>query len=205
MARDRVRCGIARAAAEILPRLLEGDATARAFTRPWTSSQARKRSCWRGPCRRASHRRWRAKALAAGGSLCSGRQRSYGKFERGDIVRVKDLRKDRALGLVNYSVRIGIRSRARSSAIENCGICYGEEVVHHINMTCRVEEKNAMDIEPFAGMPSRSACGPGSTEQKNRALSEFPLAALHQDEMCKPTAGCCRRATGGVEEAMVSR
>ena len=80
-----------------------------------------------------------AKALLDGGSLLPvGISDAYGKFERGDIVRVKDPNgKDCAIGLVNYACEDVKKIKGRrSSEIENLlGFAYGDEVIHHNNMT----------------------------------------------------------------------
>ncbi|MCJ7518252.1 MAG: glutamate 5-kinase [Anaerolineaceae bacterium] len=86
-----------------------------------------------------------AKALLAGGSLLPvGVTGTQGNFERGDIVKVKDPEgKDCAIGLSNYSVADlqKIKGR-RSSEIEILlGYAYGDEIIHHNNMTILAGKK----------------------------------------------------------------
>ncbi len=80
-----------------------------------------------------------AKALLNGGSLLSvGVISTQGPFERGDIVKVKDIvGKDCAVGLANYSASDIQKIMGRRSAeIEDLlGYTYGDEVMHHNNMT----------------------------------------------------------------------
>jgi glutamate 5-kinase len=79
------------------------------------------------------------KALLKGGSLLSvGVISTQGSFERGDIVKVKDINgKDCAVGLANYSAADVQKILGRRSAeIEDIlGYTYGDEVIHHNNMT----------------------------------------------------------------------
>jgi glutamate 5-kinase len=79
------------------------------------------------------------KALLKGGSLLSvGVISTQGPFERGDIVKVKDINgKDCAVGLANYSAADVQKILGRRSAeIEDIlGYTYGDEVIHHNNMT----------------------------------------------------------------------
>jgi len=126
---------------EILRRLLEGEAVGTRIYALVDKLEGRKRFMLAGAVPRAGIRidEGAASALRAGGSLLPvGVKEVYGKFERGDIVRVKNMEgKDRALGLVNYSsedVR-KIQGR-RSGEIENLlGYAFGDEVIHHNNMT----------------------------------------------------------------------
>ena len=126
---------------EILRRLLEGEALGTRIYATVDKLESRKRFMLAGAVQRAGIRidEGAAKALAAGGSLLPvGVKEVYGKFERGDIVRVKDpAGKDRALGLVNYSSEDMQKiAGRRSSEIEKLlGYAYGDEVVHHNNMT----------------------------------------------------------------------
>lgn len=80
-----------------------------------------------------------AKALQKGGSLLAvGITGVRGRFERGDIVRVKDADgKECAAGMVDYSSReIESIKGKKSDEIENVlGYMYGDEVIHHNNMT----------------------------------------------------------------------
>lgn len=80
-----------------------------------------------------------AGALLKGGSLLPvGITQVDGKFERGDIVRVRDVnRKDCALGLVNYSSEDIQKLKGRhSEEIEQIlGFAFGDEIIHHNNMT----------------------------------------------------------------------
>ncbi len=126
---------------EILRRLLEGEAPGTRIYATVDKLEGRKRFMLAGAVPRAGIRidEGAVKALAGGGSLLPvGVKEVYGKFERGDIVRVKDLAgKDRALGLVNYSSEdIAKIAGHRSSEVEKMlGYAYGDEVVHHNNMT----------------------------------------------------------------------
>lgn len=79
------------------------------------------------------------KALLAGGSLLPvGVTTTQGIFERGDIVKVKDPDGiDIAIGIVNYAATDiqKIKGR-RSTEIEDLlGYAYGDEIIHHNNMT----------------------------------------------------------------------
>ena len=78
-------------------------------------------------------------ALKRGGSLLPvGISAVQGKFSRGDIVRVKGAdEKPVAVGMVSYSSRdIQTIMRHRSREIKTLlGYAYGEEVIHHNNMT----------------------------------------------------------------------
>jgi glutamate 5-kinase len=80
-----------------------------------------------------------AKALLMGGSLLSvGVISTQGAFARGDIVKVKGFDgKDYAIGLANYSASDIQKIMGRRSAeIEDLlGYTYGDEVMHHNNMT----------------------------------------------------------------------
>lgn len=79
------------------------------------------------------------KALRGGGSLLPvGITHVQGNFDRGDIIKVKSIEgKDCAVGLANYaSEDIHKIMGSRSSEIETLlGYAYGEEVIHHNNMT----------------------------------------------------------------------
>ena len=80
-----------------------------------------------------------APALVAGGSLLPvGITDTYGRYERGDIVKVKNAAgKDCAIGLVNYSSEEVKKIKGqRSTEIETIlGYAFGDEVIHHNNMT----------------------------------------------------------------------
>jgi glutamate 5-kinase len=79
------------------------------------------------------------RALRAGGSLLPvGISAVKGDFDRGDIVPVKGSdKKDYAIGLVNYSSEEVRRIKGRQSGeIEALlGFAFGDEVIHHNNMT----------------------------------------------------------------------
>jgi len=126
---------------DILRRLLEGESSGTHIYALVDKLESRKRFMLAGAVPRAGIRidQGAASALIAGGSLLPvGVNDVYGKFERGDIVRVKNpSAKDCAMGLVNYSSEDlkKIKGR-RSSEIEKLlGYAYGDEVIHHNNMT----------------------------------------------------------------------
>ena len=85
------------------------------------------------------------KALLAGGSLLPvGVTASQGQFERGDIVKIKDSDgKDIAIGLMNYATADLQKIKGRQSKeIEDLlGYAYGDEVIHHNNMTILAGKK----------------------------------------------------------------
>lgn len=103
--------------------------------------ESRKRFMLAGAVRRAGLRvdAGAANALQSGGSLLPvGVSEVTGYFERGDIVKVKDMEnKDRAIGLVNYgSEDIKKITGRKSSEIEALlGYGFGDEIIHHNNMT----------------------------------------------------------------------
>ena len=80
-----------------------------------------------------------ASAIRSGGSLLPvGVTGCEGQFERGDIIYIKDAKgKPRALGVVNYSsVDINTIKGRHSDEIEKIlGYAYGDEIIHHNNMT----------------------------------------------------------------------
>jgi len=77
-------------------------------------------------------------AIRGGGSLLPvGVKDVKGRFERGDSIRILDIRNVQfALGLVNYTHEdMGKIKGHRSHEIESLlGFTYGDEVVHHNNM-----------------------------------------------------------------------
>lgn len=85
------------------------------------------------------------KALLAGSSLLPvGVTSAQGQFDRGDIVKVKDSDgKDIAIGLTNYAAADMQKIKGRQSKeIEALlGYAYGEEVIHHNNMTILAGKK----------------------------------------------------------------
>lgn len=127
--------------ANVLPRLVAGEAIGTRISAVVDKLESRKRFMLAGAVQRAGIRidAGAAAALNGGGSLLPvGISDAYGKFERGDIVRVKDADgKDCAIGLVNYSSEDVKKIKGRRSAdIENIlGFAYGDEVIHHNNMT----------------------------------------------------------------------
>lgn len=126
---------------DVLLRLVEGEALGTRIHAAVDKLESRKRFMLAGVVQRAGIRIdvGAAAALNSGGSLLPvGISDAYGNFERGDIVRVKDSDgKDCAIGLVNYSSRDVKKIKGhRSADIENLlGFAYGDEVIHHNNMT----------------------------------------------------------------------
>jgi glutamate 5-kinase len=126
---------------DILSRLLEGEALGTRIYAVVDKLEGRKRFMLAGAVPRAGIRigEGAAAALIAGGSLLPvGVKEVYGNFEHGDIVRVKDLKgKDCALGLVNYSSEDVQKIKGRRSGeIEKLlGYAFGDEIIHHNNMT----------------------------------------------------------------------
>jgi len=80
-----------------------------------------------------------AAAIRAGGSLLPvGVTGCEGQFERGDILYIKGSQgQPCALGMVNYSSEETERIKGRhSDDIERVlGFAYGDEIIHHNNMT----------------------------------------------------------------------
>ncbi len=126
---------------EILPRLLAGELLGTRIYALLDKLENRKRFMLAGAVPRAAIHidAGAAAALTTGGSLLPvGVKEVNGKFERGDIVRVKDADgRDCALGLVNYADEDLRKIMGhRSSEIEKLiGYAYGEEVIHHNSMT----------------------------------------------------------------------
>ena len=126
---------------DVLKRLVDGEALGTHISPLVDKMESRKRFMLAGAVPRAGIRidAGAAKALVAGGSLLPvGISDTYGRFERGDIVKVKNAAgKDCAIGLVNYaSGDVKKIKGQRSSEIESIlGFAYGDEVIHHNNMT----------------------------------------------------------------------
>ena len=126
---------------QILRRLVDGEALGTRIYAVVDKLESRKRFMLAGAVPRAGIRidAGAAAALNEGGSLLPvGVSETYGKFERGDIVRVKNPDgKDCAIGLVNYASEDVKKIKGkRSSQIESLlGFAYGDEVIHHNNMT----------------------------------------------------------------------
>lgn len=129
---------------DILIRLVKGEAVGTRIHAVVDKLESRKRFMLTGAVPRAGIRidAGAASALLGGGSLLPvGVSDVYGKFEHGDIVRVKDAKgKDCAIGLVNYSSEDVKKIKGhRSKDIEKLlGYAYGDEVIHHNNMTLLV-------------------------------------------------------------------
>lgn len=125
----------------VLIRLVDGETLGTRITPLVDKLESRKRFMLAGAVPRAGIRidAGAVKALGAGGSLLPvGISDAFGHFERGDIVKVKNAAgKDCAIGLVNYSIEDVKKIKGqRSSEIENIlGFAYGDEVIHHNNMT----------------------------------------------------------------------
>jgi glutamate 5-kinase len=126
---------------QVLQRLVDGESLGTRIFALVDKLESRKRFMLAGAVPRAGLRidQGAAVALDGGGSLLPvGVSDAYGKFERGDIVRVKNADgKDFAIGLVNYSSEDVKKIKGRRSAdIESLlGYAYGDEVIHHNNMT----------------------------------------------------------------------
>ncbi len=126
---------------EVLIRLVDGERIGTHILPLVDKMESRKRFMLAGARPRASIRvdMGASRALQKGGSLLSvGVTGSQGTFKRGDIVKIKDLEgKDCAIGLVNYSAADLQKIMGRRSAeIEDLlGYTYGDEVIHHNNMT----------------------------------------------------------------------
>jgi len=125
---------------DVLLRLVRGEQLGTRFLPLESTLESRKRYILTGG-RNSDHLvvdHGAAKALHSGGSLLPvGVTGCFGKFERGDTVRV--INPDGveiARGLVNYSTAELERIRGQhSDAIENIlGYMYGEEVIHRNNM-----------------------------------------------------------------------
>ena len=103
--------------------------------------ESRKRFMLAGARPRASIRvdSGATKAVLAGGSLLPvGVTITTGQFERGDIVKVKGPEgKDIAIGLTNYGASDihKIKGKQSREIEKTLGYAYGEEVIHHNNMT----------------------------------------------------------------------
>ena len=126
---------------DVLVRLVNGEKLGTCFHAVTDTLESRKRFMLAGAVPRASIRidEGALKALRSGGSLLPvGITGIQGRFDRGDTVKVKTAEgKDCAVGLANYaSDDIQKIKGSRSSAIERTlGYAYGDEVIHHNNMT----------------------------------------------------------------------
>ena len=109
--------------------------------------ESRKRFMLAGARPRASIRvdMGAVKAVLTGGSLLPvGVTSAQGQFERGDIVKVKDPDgKDIAIGLMNYAASDiqKIKGRQSKEIEKTLGYVYGDEVIHHNNMTILAGKK----------------------------------------------------------------
>ena len=127
--------------ANILNRLVSGENLGTHITAVVDKLESRKRFMLAGAVPRAAIHvdAGAAPALATGGSLLPvGITDTYGRYERGDIVKVKNANgKDCAIGLVNYSSEEVKQIKGqRSTEIETIlGYAFGDEVIHHNNMT----------------------------------------------------------------------
>lgn len=132
---------------EVLMRLVEGERIGTRIMPAVDKLESRKRFMLAGARPRASIRvdAGAVKALLAGGSLLPvGVDGTQGLFERGDIIKVKGPDgKDCAIGLTNYAAADIQKIKGRRSAeIEDLlGYAYGDEVIHHNNMTIMAGKK----------------------------------------------------------------
>ncbi len=126
---------------DVLIRLINGEHIGTRILPVVDKMESRKRFMLAGTRPRASIRidMGASSALQKGGSLLSVGVTGYqGPFKRGDIVKIKDLEgKECAIGLVNYSAADLQKIMGRRSVeIETLlGYTYGDEVIHHNNMT----------------------------------------------------------------------
>jgi glutamate 5-kinase len=126
---------------DVLTKLAAGEKLGTCFLPVTDTLESRKRFMLAGAIPRVSIRidDGAIKALRGGGSLLPvGITHVQGNFDRGDIIKVKTNEgKDCAVGLANYaSEDIQRIMGSRSSEIEHLlGYAYGEEVIHHNNMT----------------------------------------------------------------------
>jgi glutamate 5-kinase len=132
---------------DVLIRLAQGERIGTSILPAVDKLESRKRFMLTGARPRAFIRvdTGAAKALLAGGSLLPvGVTGIQGFFERGDIVKVKETDgKEFAIGLTNYAETDLKKIMGRRSAeIEDLlGYAYGDEVIHHNNMTILVGKK----------------------------------------------------------------
>jgi glutamate 5-kinase len=125
----------------ILTRIVQGEALGTQINACVDTLESRKRFLLAGAVPKAAILvdAGAKKALLSGGSLLPvGISGVRGKFDHGDIVHVKDLKdKDYAIGMVNYSSGEILKIKGRQSGeIENIlGFAFGDEVIHHNNMT----------------------------------------------------------------------
>lgn len=124
----------------VINRIVSAEKIGTCFLPTTDKLESRKRFMLAGAVPKASIRidQGAVKALLSGGSLLPvGISGVQGKFDRGDIVKVKDENgRDRAIGLVNYTAEDTQRIMGKKSAeIETIlGYAYGEEAIHHNNM-----------------------------------------------------------------------
>jgi glutamate 5-kinase len=132
---------------DVLIRLAQGERIGTSILPAVDKLESRKRFMLTGARPRAFIRvdTGAAKALLAGGSLLPvGVTGIQGFFERGDIVKVKETDgKEFAIGLTNYAETDLKKIMGRRSAeIEDLlGYAYGDEVIHHNNMTILAGKK----------------------------------------------------------------
>lgn len=126
---------------DVLSRLVSGEKIGTCFQPVSNTMESRKRFLLAGTIPRASIRidNGALKALQSGGSLLPvGITHVQGQFERGDIIKIKTSEgKDCAAGMANYAAEdINQIKGLRSDEIESIlGYAYGDEVIHHNNMT----------------------------------------------------------------------
>jgi len=125
----------------VLTRIAAGEQLGTQIYSPFNTLESRKRFLLAGAHRHAAIiiDVGAKRALQAGGSLLPvGISAIKGDFDRGDIVPVRGSdNKDYAIGLVNYSSEEVERIKGRQSGeIEMLlGFAFGDEVIHHNNMT----------------------------------------------------------------------
>ncbi len=126
---------------DVLLRIASGERLGTLFTPLISTMESRKRYILAGmrSAGRVQADAGAVQALRRGGSLLPvGVTAVEGSFERGDTVRILDpANNESALGLANYSSKDLLVLKGRQSAeIESLlGYTYGDEVIHHNNMT----------------------------------------------------------------------
>jgi len=125
----------------VLTRIAAGEQLGTQIYSPFNTLESRKRFLLAGAHHNAAIiiDAGAKRALRAGGSLLPvGISAIEGDFDRGDIVSVRGSeKKDYAIGLVNYSSEDVRRIMGRQSGEieELLGFAFGDEVIHHNNMT----------------------------------------------------------------------
>ena len=126
---------------DVISRIASGESIGTRFQPTVDAMESRKRFMLAGAVKGAwiTIDKGAAKALKKGGSLLPvGITDVHGQFERGEIIQVKDKTgKEVAAGMVGYSTgEIERIIGKRSDEIEHIlGYAYGDEVIHHNNMT----------------------------------------------------------------------